>query len=380
MADCTAKEGPAWKEHALILALILVAASLALVLLGWAHHWFWRGYLSPKDVPDEVHTVRTADGWRIGIRRYLPKGDKRYAEPVVLCHGLGANHYNLDWDPPYGLAQALAAEGRDCWVVSLRGHDGSDRPTAFNPLRWGFSFDDYLRFDVPAVLDHVTASTSVPKVQWVGHSMGGMLAYALGGGPYERILAGGVVAVASPSSFSNQPYLRSVARLGKWLARSSRVPQRFVTHMIAPFMGHFNLPFSEIAIAPQSMDGRLVRRLQAWAFEDISAGVARQFDDWVSNDAFRSLDKSQDYRSAMGAFTAPVLVMGGSSDKMAPPRCMEDAHRRLGSADKTLVILGKELGASFDYGHGDLMLGRAAPGEVYPQIARWLEARATRVG
>jgi len=352
--------------------------ALALVALGWAHHWYWRRRFAPRDLPDEIHHVRTADGWTLGVRRYRPKGEARFHEPVILCHGLGANHFNIDWDPPVGIAQYLAARGRDCWVVSLRGHDGSDMPSRENGLRWGFSFDDFARFDVPAVIEHVLARTGAPRAQWVGHSMGGILAYALGGSAHERMIAGGIVAVASPSSYANQPYLRRLTRLGKIFAGRSRVPQRWITHMIAPFTGHFDPPFSELVISPQSMDPKIVRRLQAWAFEDISAGVIDQFDDWVHNDAFRSLDKTRNYRDAMDACTTPVLLVGGSKDLMVPPACLEVALRRLGSQDKTLVVFGKDRGDSADYGHGDLLMGRAAPGEVFPRIATWLEEHATR--
>ncbi len=358
----------------------MVLAVLALGFLTWAHAAFWQTFFAPQDVPDEIHNVKTADGWRIGLRRYRPRGDgPRYEEPVILCHGLGANHYNLDWDPPYGVAQALAEQGRDCFVISLRSHHGSSRPGPFNRLRWGFSFDDYLHYDVPAVIEHVLAVTGAPRVQWVGHSMGGILAYALGGTPLEQKLAGGVVAVGSPSSFAHQRYLVRLSRLGALLAGRTRVRKSWLQRLVAPFTGWFDPPFSELVIAPKSMEGRVIRRLQAWAFDDISAGVARQFADWVANDRFRSLDHAVDYTARVGALTVPVLLVGGSKDMMAPPACMRAAAERIRSEDKTLLLFGREHGSRVDYGHGDLLLGREAPNEVYPAIAAWLASRATPV-
>lgn len=359
--------------------VVAVLAVLALGFLTWAHYAFWRNYLAPTGRPDEIHNVLTDDGWWLGLRRYRPRGGlTTRMEPVVLCHGLGANHFNMDWDPPYGLAQYLAAAGRDVWVISLRGHAGSDRPTVFNKLSWGFSFDDYLHHDIPAILRYVVGVTGSDRVQWVGHSMGGKLAYALGGTPLEPLLGGGIVAVGSPSSYSHQPYLRFLARMGAILARRTRVPQRWITRMLSPFTGHFDPPFSELVISPKSMDGSMIRRMQANAFEDISAGVARQFDDWVSNNCFRSLDKKVDYRQSMAALSTPVLVIGGSADRMAPPACVELALERIGSSDKTLILLGKKWGSKVEYGHGDLLLGRAAPVEVYPVIAGWLASRARK--
>lgn len=364
-----------------LLVLIVALGLLALAFLAWAHVAFWRARFAPVDRPDEIHTVRTEDGWDIQLRRYLPRGaGRRYAEPVVLCHGLGANHYNVDWDPPYGIAQYLAEAGRDCWVITLRGHGGSARPSRRNGLSWGFSFDDHLRFDVAAALDCVVAKTGVDRVQWVGHSMGGMLAYALGGTPRERLLAGGVVALGSPASFADQTYLRWLTRLGVVLAGKTRVPQRWLTWTLAPFMGWIDLPFSELAVAPKSMDGKVIRRLQAWAFEDISAGVARQFHDWVVNDAFRSLDGKVDYQERMRAHRAPFLLVAATEDLLAPPPCVQRAFSMLGSEEKTLRVVGKSEGNRVDYGHGDLLLGRAAPGEIYPLVEAWLSERATPVG
>lgn len=354
--------------------------ALSLAFLGWAHVAFWRARFAPRDLPDEVHHVRTADGWRIALRRYRPRGEgPRFLEPVILCHGLGANHYNVDWDPPHGLAQALAARGRDVFVISLRGHDGSDCPRMTNDLRWGFSFDDYVRFDVPAAIDHVVRITGAPRAQWVGHSMGGILAYALGGSPWEARLGGGIVTVGTPATFAHQRYLVWLVRLGSLLAGRTRLRKRWLSHLVAPFSGFFDPPFSELVIAPRSMDGALIRRLQAHVFEDISAGVMRQFEDWVVNDSLRSLDGRRDYRETMRAIRVPVLLVAGSRDRMAPLACVRAAWEEIPSEDKTLLIFGRDAGSRADYGHGDLLLGREAPNEVFPAIESWLRARSTPV-
>lgn len=357
---------------------VALLALLALITLWGAHVLFWRARYRPRDLPDEIHHVRTADGWRIALRRYRPRGDgPRFVEPVILCHGLGANHYNLDWDPPYGVAQALAERGRDCWVIGLRGHHGSDRPRLSNDLRWGFSFDDYLHHDVPAAIEHVLRATGAQRAQWVGHSMGGILAYALGGTEWEKRLGGGIVAVGSPATFAHQRYLVWLVRLGLLLAGRSRVRKRWISWTVAPWSGFFDPPLSELVIAPKSMEGPVIRRLQAHAFEDISAGVMRQFGDWVLNDSLRSADRTKDYRESMRRLQVPVLLVGGSRDKMAPEACVRAAAEAIPSQDKTLLLVGRDHGSRVDYGHGDLLLGVEAPREIYPAIDRWLRERAT---
>lgn len=355
--------------------MVVIAAAALLVALYIA----LRLRLRIRTAPDAIFHVTTADDWRIAVRHYLPRQPPRFVEPVILCHGLGANHYNVDLDERFGIAQFLAARGRECFVISLRGHDGSDRPGSGNGLRWGFSFDDYRNQDLPAVIRAVLERTGAPRAQWVAHSMGGMLALSLGGTPLEPLLAGGIVAIGSPSSFADQPYLQRIARLGITLAGGTRLPTRFLSQLVAPFTGYFDPPYSELAVAPRSIDGSVMRRLYANAFEDMSAGVLRQFDDWVNGDYFRSLDRTVDYQDAMRALKVPVLLMGGNKDMLAPPRCMQKGLERIGSADKTLVLLGREYGSASDYGHGDLIFGRTAPEEIFPQVAAWLEQRATPV-
>ena len=62
--------------------------------------------------------------------------------------------------------------------------------------------------------------------------------------------------------------------------------------------------------------GAVLRRLYANAFEDMSAGVLQQFDDWVNGDYFRSLDRTVDYQDAMRALKVPVLLVGGNKDML----------------------------------------------------------------
>jgi homoserine acetyltransferase len=99
----------------------------------------------------------------------------------------------------------------------------------------------------------------------------------------------------------------------------------------------------------------------------------------LANDAFRSLDGGTDYRAAMANVSAPALVIAGAVDRLATPASVAAAFEQLGSADKTLVVLGTEHKDGMDYGHGDLLFGRGAPKEVYPLLRDWLERRATAV-
>ena len=95
------------------------------------------------------------------------------------------------------------------------------------------------------------------------------------------------------------------------------------------------------------------------------------------NNAFRSFDGKRDYRAGISRLTLPILVAGGSADRMAPVPNVRAAYELAGGVDKTLVIFGREWGCAQDYGHVDLIFGMAAPDEVYPVLRRWLMAHAS---
>jgi hypothetical protein len=75
--------------------------------------------------------------------------------------------------------------------------------------------------------------------------------------------------------------------------------------------------------------------------------------------------------------TQPVLVLGGTRDGLATPAAIQAQAALLGTPDKTVMLFGTENGDALEYGHGDLLLGIGAPGEVYPRIVSWVAARAT---
>src|SRR3954470_18923706 len=78
--------------------------------------------------PDDVYRVPTPDGARIALGRYHARGERRFLTPVVLCHGLGANRYDLDFDEKYSLARFLARRGFETWVLELRGRGMAGKP------------------------------------------------------------------------------------------------------------------------------------------------------------------------------------------------------------------------------------------------------------
>jgi homoserine acetyltransferase len=109
----------------------------------------------------------------------------------------------------------------------------------------------------------------------------------------------------------------------------------------------------------------------------MSRKVLLQFQDWIEHDAFRSFDRATDWRAGIAHLQLPMLVMGGSADRLATADNIEAQFALATAPDRTLHIFGKDHGDKMDYGHGDLVFGLGAPQEVYPIIREWLEKHAT---
>src|SRR5207248_2947779 len=97
--------------------------------------------------------------------------------PVLLCHGISANARNMDLDVDHSMARWFASHGRDAWTVSLRGTGDSDGIDA-DKGRAVFDFDTLWQQDLAAAIAYVREASHRDSIDYVGHSMGGMLFYA----------------------------------------------------------------------------------------------------------------------------------------------------------------------------------------------------------
>ena len=70
--------------------------------------------------------------------------------------------------------------------------------------------------------------------------------------------------------------------------------------------------------------------------------------------------------------TAPILLLAGLVDQLAPPSVMLHLYHSLGSKEKTLKIFSQANGYHADYGHVDLVLGKFAVLDVFPLVTQWL--------
>jgi pimeloyl-ACP methyl ester carboxylesterase len=346
---------------------------------------------SPDLRPCTDGFTRTRDGWLLGIRRYRPAYPDPSKHPVVLCHGLGLNatFWTLTDE---NLPAQLAARGYEVFVPDMRGSGSSQRTgwvgkvnshlreTPLNEIgdaHW--NVDDEAFYDVPAILDFVQATTGDNQVNWVGHSLGGMLLF-----PYLEFTPGPnriatFVNMGGPVTLAEAPdddMLRA--------SRSLRMLMTFVsTGRLGRPLKYARPPGLDMIdsyyYTAENVDKRTISRFYGYTLENPGRGAMRQLDPYLERGHMLSADGRVDYALYLKTVRVPVLFVAGEGDILASMSSMIQTANATGSPDKTFVRFGKRDGHRADYGHCDLVWSRNAPSEIFPVVAAWLDSRQPRI-
>jgi alpha-beta hydrolase superfamily lysophospholipase len=322
--------------------------------------------------PDLAHAL-TDDGWRLAVHRYAPSGPVRRRHPVVLCHGLGANRVGFDPHPDVSLARHLAARGYTALVVELRGHGDSERPSRTGPKRFGWAFDDYLLRDVPALLAHASASAGGAPAHWIGHSMGGLLAYAhLARGRSDDLRS--AVTVGSSLDYSaSRSGFHALLPFDFLIERLPHVPVDLLARLAGALVGRVVTPYERFNVCASNTAPEVWKQISERGFHAVSPPVMAQLASAMRPGGLRSRDGATAYLDGLGQATAPLLALAGDRDAQCPPDAARRTFDAVGSARRELLVFGREQGHSAHYGHFDLLVGRRARDEVFPHIDAWLD-------
>ena len=137
-----------------------------------------------------------------------------------------------------------------------------------------------------------------------------------------------------------------------------------------PEVSEFCLAELAAALGVPTEVGRALRL----SVENVPRVKLQQFARWAHEGVFCSADGAVDYRAGLGRVGVPVLVIGGSADRLATPAAVARALEHLPAQRATYLEFGRAHGHGADYGHVDIVLGRSAPAEVFPAVAGWLTA------
>lgn len=368
-----------------IVGTLWVLAALMAVMPGCAS--MRRNVASPDLRPCLDGWAYTRDGWKLGIRHIRPKVSDAGKLPVVLCHGLGLNA--TFWTiTDLHLPQQLAARGYDVFLVDLRGSGESARVGRIGEinaklretllLEWGerrWNVDEMSTYDVPAVLDYVKQATGHDRVNWVGHSLGGMLLFPFLEMSPDSWRIANFVGMGSTIILAEHPQ-RDMLQAN----RSLRVLTSFIsTGRIGRPLMYVRFPglsaIDSFYYTAANVDRRTIKRFYGYTLEDTGRAALKQLDPYLQYGHFVSADQRIDYAAKLGDVSTPVLMVAGDGDRMSDVPSTELTLAALASRDKTLMCFGKKNGHVADYGHCDLVWSRYAPKEVFPPMIDWLDER-----
>lgn len=347
----------------------------------------WRAETSDLR-PSSDGYATTADGWRLGMRRVRPDCPDPGKLPVVLCHGLGLNgtFWTITDDH---LPGQLAAQGYEVFIPDMRGSGASHRVGAKGkinrflrqtPIREvgsaDWTVDDQALYDVPAILDYVRRETGQDRVNWVGHSLGGMLMFAHLQQTAEPDRIANFVDMGGVAIVCDTPDVREMYAANKGLRTLMTI---FSAGRLGRPMMFGRLPGLEkvdrFYYTAANVDTRTVDRFYGYTLEDPGPGALKQLETYLANGRMLSADRTIDYASGLNRVTTPILMVAGEADIMADIPSSLLTFQALGSADKTMMRFGRLDGHLADYGHCDLVWSRNAPREVFPPLVAWLDRR-----
>lgn len=325
----------------------------------------------------EKHEVTTRDDWKLTVE-HLPADPAvaKKAMPVLVCHGLGANRHYFKAKDDDSLVRNLQRAGYDVWLMDLRGrNDAGETGYIFGKHRYSYNIDDYIEEDLDAAISFVLKQTGAQKLNYIGHSMGGIIMYSRLGTTNEARVAN-FVAIASPMSFL--PYNRwtfMLYRMRGGMVLLPVLPVRPSAYMASFFPEWMYAPFTRAFLHPENTDDEVKTLLTRKALNNISKNVIKQFIHMTENGGMYSSDHKVSYTEKLANVQVPVYLLAGRRDELADPAVVREVFDRLGSQDKTFEIFSRANGNVEDYGHTDLIIGKEAHREVHPRIIDWLNKR-----
>lgn len=361
-----------WLLEPWSVALAIVVLLLLGLLATWAHLWFWTRHFGLALTYDREEILPTPDGSAIELRRLDGQKPGSTLPPVLLVHGICANHRNQDISPDGSLARFLAAQGRDVWLLTLR--SGRAKPWRERPRPAAFA--TMATYDVPLGIARVLELTGAPRLDYVGFSMGGMLLYASLGRTVSPDRLRRATFVGSPGRV--QPPV-GVPRFLRFL------PVVLVPPVLTGLLGTgfafvsewFVTPIHRMILNPKNMAKGMTRLALVECVQDVPGSLLADFMIWATNDGVVRVDKV-DVLDDLREVEVPALFIAGAMDRVGPPSAVQAAFEAWASnrddVPKAFLVLGRTSGALEDYGHGDLAVGLRVATELYPLICAFLEA------
>ncbi len=318
-----------------------------------------------EESDSEVFFVRTEDHKELAISSYSKKTDKDKL-PVLLCHGLGSNRLSFDIDKEYSLTNYLVEHNYDVYVAELRGHGRSQKPSLYGKFRWGWGFNEYLYNDIPAIIDAILERSGKDHLHLIGHSLGGLITYALAAEQNDKIRSG--IAIGSTLNYhGTRSVFHDLIKLLPLCKVLPFIPFNWIFELTANMVKYNRGFVDKTLVQVNNIDLKTYAKLSAVTEHPVSSRLLLDMASCVNGSGLKNKEGHyfEDLLMQKG-YPFPLLSISGADDL----QCAPEASSKFGTAYK---IFGEEFGHKINYGHHDLVMGLNAPKEVWPEILNWLD-------
>ena len=299
----------------------------------FAAPWGARGYVTPLDGP--VHWIEFGPC----PPPTAPEANPRQDPPVVFVHGLGGSHLN------WCLIGPQLAAGRRAVALDLHGF-GMTPGTRRNS-----TVPDNTR-----LLDRFVREVTGTPVILVGNSMGGLISLLQTAAAPDTVAGLVLIDPALPLprqapdwQVASQFLLYSIPGLGELylrLAQSRQTPQLAVQRVI-------DLCFANPSRADPAM---------------VTAAIALAVERQAARSLLRVVGRSRRCFATMAAVGVPVLLIGGTADRLVPVAAVRQAAARNSGWDSAILA---------GVGHTPQL---EVPGQVLSVLTDWLDRHFTLNG
>ncbi|KAF7847314.1 hypothetical protein BT93_L3095 [Corymbia citriodora subsp. variegata] len=245
---------------------------------------------------------------------------------------------------------------------------------------YDWDFDHYLEEDVPTAMDYIRTCSKPKdgKLLAIGHSMGGILLYAVLSRYGFKGKDTGLVSVATLGS--SLDYTSSRSSL-KWLlplaepAQALNVPVIPIGELIAaahPFASRPPFSWLNLQISAQNtMHPELMEKLVMKNFGTVPARLLLQLTTAFQEGGLCDRSGAFFYKDHIAKCNVPILALAGDLDLICPPDAVYETAKLIPEHLLTYKVFGEPGGPHF--AHYDLVGGRMAPAQVYPCIIQFLD-------
>ncbi|XP_056175070.1 uncharacterized protein LOC115676773 isoform X2 [Syzygium oleosum] len=245
---------------------------------------------------------------------------------------------------------------------------------------YDWDFDHYLEEDVPTAMDYIRtySKSKDSKLLAIGHSMGGILLYAMLSRYGFKGKDPGLVSVATlGSSLDFTPSRSSL----KWLlplakpAQALNVPVVPLGGLIAaahPFASRPPFSWLHLQISAQDMmHPDLMEKLVMNNFGTVPARLLLQLTTAFQDGGLCDRSGTFFYKDHIDKCNVPILALAGDLDLICPPDAVYETAKLIPEHLLTYKVFGEPGGPH--YAHYDLVGGGMAPSQVYPCIIQFLD-------